>query len=272
MDWGTLFEGVDAAAKVATTGYSIYAGQQAANQAEDLYSQAIGSTQAMDAIAKEQFELYKTNFLPVEQKRAELELRAMELGAPYQEKFYEDTTADIELFRPLKDELVRLATEEVDPNELAGRASSDVSQAFAKMRNSRDRDMASKGLNPNSDAFAKGNKTVRISEALADATARTGARRGAEETKWNRLGGALGYQRGLPVPQNSGANTSTNLNSAMSGLKGTADNFAKMGATAANAAGQNYQAGMFGLNLLTADKDQGGVDWSKLGKGFGLTA
>jgi hypothetical protein len=136
---------------------------------------------------------------------------------------YERTT-----YRPLEQKLVAEAQEydtEAKREQLASRAAGDVSQAFGVVRQQAGRDMASRGLNPNSGRFAALNNQLSIQEALARAGSQTQARNQAEDLGYAKKLDAAGLGRNLAPNASTAYGVSLNASNQAGNTAMSAGNF-----------------------------------------------
>lgn len=102
---------------------------------------------------------------------------------------------------PLEDEIVRTARDYNEPAErerLAGDAGADVNTAFAASDAMMERDLASRGVNPNSGNYVAMRNQNAVQRAGAASAAMNKTRQAAKDIGWTRLGESAALGRGLP--------------------------------------------------------------------------
>lgn len=192
-----------------------------------------------------------------------------------------------ETFRPMEQEIVRKAREfdtEAKREELARTAAGDVTQAFGVAREQTGRDMAARGLNPNSGRFAALNQQLSVQEALARAGSQNQARTQAEGLGFARSMDAAGLGRNLAPNastaygvslQGSGqaGNTGMQGGQFMSNAYGQGSNMLGQATsafgTAGNIYGQEFNARMQGY---TAQQQARSSMWQGIGGAAGMFA
>ncbi len=260
--WGELLTGIGS---LAGTAYSIYNAEQANSTASQHYESASEAAKQQIGLAKDQWERYKKVFGPLEAEQVKEALRDIELYRPFKNEMLNEMKRNVEMYRPIEDKMVDEAqkTGAEWGQEFADRASADIAQGFDKSREVNLRNLSRMGINPNSGKFASQNSALQKARALGEAGGRTEAFSKGRDTAWNRKAGALGYRRGLPIPQQSTASGNSALSSAMRGLSSGTNAMGNLAGVAANASGQNAKSAgyLFGKGMDAL----GGVDWGKIG-------
>jgi hypothetical protein len=103
------------------------------------------------------------------------------------------------IYAPLEDSMVSAAQNYDTPAQYeraAGEASGAVAQAFG---NARDRLTRTPGLDPSSAAYTASLADLDRTQAAADAVAQNGARKKVEDTAWARKSDMLSLGKGLPA-------------------------------------------------------------------------
>lgn len=199
-------------ATLGSTAYDIYSGIQSQNQANKMYDILYGSAAQQDAWAKELSDRTKSAYWPLEDlnlQYAKEDLAALRptdiLKRDYNVQRTQEQINQAKSINPMLDTTERklLGTLTEDKTDLANRlrdeASSNIAQSFGTARSSDARRMGLLGINPSSGASLDYNRNMSISEAAAQANARTQAARTAEDTALNRQAQALNYRAGIPL-------------------------------------------------------------------------
>lgn len=188
---------------------------------EELQTRGLGLMDKQQAMADEQWGLYKDTYLPTEQ-------RAVKDAAEY------DSDANV--------------------NRRQGIAAASVNQQFSNAQQQSARSLARYGVNPNSSAFARENAKLMTSQALAAAGAQTGAAFDTQDKAIALRAGVADRGRGVTGTVgnflNSSSATGTNVgNSSTQGIQTFQGGTSTMGSGFSGAMqGYNNQA-----NILNQD-------------------
>ena len=188
------------------------------------------------AFAKQQYAEMK----PLAQGIANQQIAAQQQQMQQAKEYYD---YNVNTFRPLEQGLVRDAESfntEAYRSQMAQRAAADVQQAFQGAQGQSNREMARRGINPNSGAAISNMNANALRLASASAGAQTNARSQAEQ---------MGYARRLEV---------TGLGRNLAG----AANAAYAGATGAGTAGINTSmapGGQYMQGMGQAGQTYGGI-------------
>ena len=153
----------------------------------------------------------------------------------------EDRARHQDTFLPLQDRMIQRAMDEDSPEQRAARASeavADVRQQAEVGRDQRNRQMASKGVNPASGRFAGETRRAGMAEDLAAAGAANTARRQSDAMADGALANAVNLGQGLAV--NPGTSMGISSGAAGQGFQGAMSGHQQMG----NMLGQQYQTQM----------------------------
>jgi hypothetical protein len=273
-----------------------FGAMDSADAAEGYYDQAGVLTDAQARLANqqadmsaEQWNYWKQLFLPIQQQ-----LSADQLGTylPLKRAMAEQYQ---NVYMPFENQMFQDVQEGIKPNfeEVMGKASGDVEQAFSKAQDASNRGLMRYGINPNSGRFAGNQRGLDIAKSAMDAGSRTLAReretRRIEDVNWSRKAALYGMKRGLPVwkmPTDFSGNALSLSNFAMSGLGNAAQGFGglgdsayKIGKDAAYGLGAGLQSfgkglgslfGKFDFSASTGGGTGGGFNYSS-GLGSGLS-
>ena len=145
------------------------------------------------AFAREQYAEMK----PLAQQIASSQMAAQAQQMQQAKDYYD---YNVGTFRPLERGLVTDAQNfntEAYRSQMAQKAAADVQQAFQNAQGQSTREMARRGINPNSGAAISNMNANALRLASATAGAQTGARTQAEQMGWARRLDAAGLGRGL---------------------------------------------------------------------------
>ncbi|MCP4116459.1 MAG: hypothetical protein GY737_13825 [Desulfobacteraceae bacterium] len=127
-----------------------------------------------------------------------------------QQKALESTSLDIEQYekwRPLEDQFYQESMEGIDPNQESDKAQADVAHAFAGTMEAANRELARRGVGPDGAGYQGKVNDNAVEQAKAIGSARTTARKYAEDVNYSRLGSAVNAHQRL-APATTGAITS----------------------------------------------------------------
>lgn len=161
-------------------------------EADEAMEQSSDALQQQNAITNDQWNLYKQNYLPLEQ------------------------------------ELIAEVRQGINPDidGVTGRASADVVQSFDKTRESTNRTLGRYGINPNSGRFASSNRALDIAQASTEAKAVNDARTAeinrAEDVSFARRAALVNAGKGLASGVSSNLSNISNSYQNMAGTYGNA--------------------------------------------------
>lgn len=177
-------------------------------------------------LAREQWELFQRDFLPLEREQAQEAKRDIGLFRPLKEEAVNQGLSSLRLSAPVEARFFREAERGATPriNEVRAEAAADVAQSFDQARARSLRDARRLGLSP--ARMVSLNRLTDIEEAAAQAAARTRAavdeRERARRESQELLQRAVSVRSGLPsVPTGALSPTSgrglsaTSVNSAL---------------------------------------------------------
>lgn len=259
-DWASLIGGV---ASLAGAGAGLYSAISSSNTASNLSDAYLQGTNDTSAMAKEQWNQWKSTYLPLEERKVEVAMSDIDKTEEYKPKYWEEVDRNLTMFRGIEDSIVQDAEQGVDGQELADKASTDVQQAFDTARDAEGRSLTRMGVNPNSGRYAAFSDREKNSRALAEAGARTQAFRDADTLTDQKRAAAMNLKMGTPMPQTQGVDGSSTLNSAMSGMQSAANNLGAAADSAASSAAQDWAATGYLTNKLTND-----IDWDAAGNAW----
>ena len=208
----------------------------------------------MSALAKEEYQFFKTSVWPQMQSES---ARQTEAGIKLQEQQYKvgekqlSTAEQYEQrmkqkFYPLQDQMIQEAKQysaEGEQQRQAALAIGDVRDQFANTRQQNAMQMASYGINPSSGRFAGMANANQVMEAATGAAAATKARSAAEQLGWAKRMDAIGL--GQNLPGNQATSVGLGLNAGTSSLAAGNTGLNAYGALGASAA-QGYGGAMQG--------------------------
>lgn len=161
------------------------------------------------AIAREQWNDYKTQFAPVilDQMQQSIDIgRGQYELARDQQQFqlglarkYDDRFWGTQV--PLEDSIIQEARDfdtEAERERMAGTARADVEQAFSGARAQMNRDLGRMGVNPADPKYFGIQKGMAADQALATARAMNKTREAAKQMGWAKRMDAAALGRGLP--------------------------------------------------------------------------
>lgn len=232
------------------------------------------------AIAKEQWEDYKTTFAPIlmDQMQQQIDIGKgqydlarenqrfqMGLARKYDDRFWGTQV-------PLEDSIVKDAREFDTPAErerMAGTARADVEQAFSGAAQEMNRDLGRMGLNPADPKYFGMRRTLASDQALATSRAMNKTREAAKQMGWAKKMDAAALGRGLPGFSSGSSQLAMGwggqgmqagglgMNAAMGGLQGmnqsaqgAGGNYAGAGNTYTNIAGIRQRSSAEGSEIL----------------------
>jgi len=173
-----------------------------ANQAGKSRDAQAASSSAQLELAKEEYETYKTQILP-------LELEAKELGITGQQLAVQRGQTDLDLYNdyyvPLQKEMIGEATNvEAQYDRVTRDAATDVDNAFGRQKEIEQRNAERTGLRPDSGRYKGMDRSRELEQAgtrsFAINRATEGERDRVETTKFNRMATVLGRQPGASAP------------------------------------------------------------------------
>lgn len=240
---------------LAAGGLDLYQGLQAMGQQQKMSNLAQRAAEQQMAAATMSMDDYKKLYRPLQKKQAEAALEDWEkmrgLGQAQRDYGIERGLYDIEraksFYRPLEESVVTELAEGVDPQEYMNRASADIQRGFTSARQAQSREAMRAGLSPSSGRFASILAGQGTQQALAEAGARTQARRGAEDLSLARKAQALNYASGIPITTIPQMQQGT-IGSAISGLGAAAGQSAAQAATLGQQAQQNLAGSAYGFS------------------------
>lgn len=98
MDWSEILGSL---VDIGGLGYSVYSGERANATAEDMYSMSAGLTNDQAKLAREQWARYKSIYGPVEEAEAAEALADIQLWKPYKQEMVASLSKQLELNDPL---------------------------------------------------------------------------------------------------------------------------------------------------------------------------
>ena len=164
----------------------------------------------------------------------------------------EDRTRALEVFRPLEDQYIADAQNWDSPERIAAetnQAMGDVRLAAEQARGIRARDLAAKGISPDSGAAMAGGRADALNETLASAAAANGTRVRVQNEADAKMANAINLGKGLAV--NPGAAMGLSNTAGQVGFSGAMQGYQQQGGLLAaeyNArlGRHNSQQSMFG--------------------------
>ena len=173
------------------------------------YSGANEAAQEQAAIAREQWDYYKTELLPfITNQMREDSARAgrlsdiAEAAQKYdlaRQKRYDDRFWNVNV--PLRDEYIERAKSYNEPEEwerLAGLAKADAQQAYKNSADQQNRMLAAYGVNPNSGKFVGMNNAMQMGRAALEAGGANATRQMARDKGMAYLSDAIALDSGMP--------------------------------------------------------------------------
>lgn len=231
-------------------------GYLGAREQGDAIDDAAGQNYALGMeqldFAREQFDLYETQVLPLELEAQQLGIDARQLAQQRGEaefQMYED------FYRPMQIKMSDIAMEGTeDRTEQATRdAATSVSKEFERAKDVSKRNLERSGVRPDSGRYEATDKQAGLQEAATRSSEINKAREGEqvrqETTNFNMLASATG-RAPAPVSASQGAPQPGLSPSTSAGVMSSAYNtMSNANISQANAAGLQYQAG---ADLLTS--------------------
>lgn len=213
------------AASVVVGATSLYSAKKSGDAADDALQaqedaaarQAAISEQQLE-MAKEQWDLYKSDILPLEQEAQKLGISAQELA---QQRGELDLKAYQDFYLPLQESFVDSAMEgiEADPERAAREARMNVDQAFDSAEGQMTRDLERRGVRADSGAY---DQDISLNRAAASGMAVNSAIEGerdrVEDVNFNRQAVALGRQPLATSPTQSPGSPGVTAGTAMVGM------------------------------------------------------
>lgn len=207
------------------TGWDIFSGVSNWMNSSEMAGMSKDYLKEMEKMAKLTREVSESRWgytRPLEEAQANEALWAIDALHPLREQQIGQELERGNMYMGVERQFLDEAMKGPDANKYAGRASADVSQAFAGQRGQMVRDAASMGINPSSGRFMSGMRRLSADQAKTEAFGRTQAFDQAEQERWNKMGTALNYRKNMPIsmmsdqamlgPQN--ANPTSGLSSA----------------------------------------------------------
>lgn len=171
----------------------------------------------MQQLGREQLDFAKMQYAemkPLAQGIANQQIAAQQQQMQQAKEYYD---YNVTTFRPLEQGLVRDAESfntEAYRSQMAQRAAADVQQAFQGAQGQSNREMARRGINPNSGAAISNMNANALRLASASAGAQTSARSQAEQMGYARRLEVTGLGRGLAGAANAAYGGATSAGSA----------------------------------------------------------
>jgi hypothetical protein len=171
----------------------------------------------MQQLGREQLDFAKMQYAemkPLAQGIANQQIAAQQQQMQQAKEYYD---YNVNTFRPLEQGLVRDAESfntEAYRSQMAQRAAADVQQAFQGAQGQSNREMARRGINPNSGAAISNMNANALRLASASAGAQTSARSQAEQMGYARRLEVTGLGRGLAGAANAAYGGATSAGSA----------------------------------------------------------
>lgn len=206
-------------------------------------------------LAEKQYDDFSTNYAPFlkdqmgqgiriadEQNKRQGELQQYQLA---RSKIYDDRWDKTQV--PLEDQIVKTARDYNEPAEqerMAAQAGADVNSAYEMSDRMMSRDLASRGVNPNSGNYIDLKTANAVQRAGVASAAVNKTRQAAKDIGWARLGEAAALGRGLPGFGSTSASLSMGAGQAAFGA-GTAGVGLVGGASGANNAGYTAGGGLY---------------------------
>ncbi len=239
--------------------FDLYQGYSGMQQAQQLYDTSQKALQQQLGLAYSSQAQYEEFYKPIEELQATYALEDIEALRPL-------TTAqrdyglqrglyDIEraqgFYQPLEESVVEQLAEGVDPQEFMSTATMDVQRAFDRARAEQETQALRYGIDPSSGGFQSAIGQQGTAQALAEASARTQARRTAEDLDLAKKAQALNYARGIALPSTPTLSGQAALGAATSGLAGSASQAAGLGSTLGSQAQQQISGGQYALSNVS---------------------
>ena len=171
----------------------------------------------MQQLGREQLDFAKMQYAemkPLARGIANQQIAAQQQQMQQAKEYYD---YNVNTFRPLEQGLVRDAESfntEAYRSQMAQRAAADVQQAFQGAQGQSNREMARRGINPNSGAAISNMNANALRLASASAGAQTNARSQAEQMGYARRLEVTGLGRGLAGAANAAYGGATSAGSA----------------------------------------------------------
>lgn len=154
----------------------------------------------MQQLGREQLDFAKQQYAELKPLAQGIANQQMAAQAQQMQQAQDYYNYNVGTFRPLEQGLVTDAQNfntEAYRSQMAQKAAADVQQAFQSAQGQSNREMARRGINPNSGAAISSMNANALRLASATAGAQTGARTQAEQMGWARRLDAAGLGRGL---------------------------------------------------------------------------
>lgn len=229
----------------------LYGGLTNQINSSSLYGDASDLLRQQSSLASLDYNRYKELFGPIEEAQAKYALEDLNILRPLNvaQRNYEITSGlrDINrqqnVYQPLEESVVSKLADGVDIDEMMNEATSDVKNAYARNQASTNRAALLSGVNTSSGSYQRGMAGQGANQALAEATARTQARRVGEDLDLSRKSQALNYAAGIPLTNIPTYNAGSSLQSSMAGYGSSGLGMANLAGQLSNEA-QNQFAGM----------------------------
>ncbi|MBI9090710.1 MAG: hypothetical protein JEZ12_15950 [Desulfobacterium sp.] len=148
---------------------------------------------------------FQTSFFP---QQAEAARERMFLDRTAMQSEYKDIE-QYEKYRPIADEFYQQSLDGIDPGQESDKAQADVAHAFASTMEAASRELARRGVGPDNAGYQGKANDNAVEQAKAIGSARTGARKYAEDVNYNRLSSALNARERLAPAQTGAITTPT---------------------------------------------------------------
>lgn len=207
-------DSVRGAVDLASGAFDLYSGVSGVMQQQKYADQASKLAELGISLSKEQQDRLRKLYYPMEEKQAKEAQAAFDQLAPVRaaQRQYavgrglqdvKQAGAIDKILDPVElDVINRLSESEPELAErYIGQAVADVQSGFGRAAQQQARGLAAYGVSPTSGAFQEQQRKTSQAQALAEATGRTQAAQRAEDVSLGRQAQALGYRKGIALPQ-----------------------------------------------------------------------
>jgi hypothetical protein len=180
-------------------------------------SQPAPDYSGMEALGREQLQFARDQYADIKPLATRIADQQMAAQAQQMQQAQDYYNYQRDTFRPLEQGLVRDAQNfntEAYRTQMAQKAAADVQQAFQGAQSQSNREMARRGINPNSTAAISSMNANALRLASATAGAQTGARDRAEQMGYARRLEVTGLGRGLSGAANAAYSGATGAGTA----------------------------------------------------------
>jgi hypothetical protein len=236
-----------AIAGIAIGGASLLMGAEAQGDASDAARAQQAALNEQNQLAREQWEQYSENILPLEIEAQELGIDARKLA---QQRGEDDYKLYTDFYRPVQEQFATMAQEGVrDQTDRATReAAETVAGQFDVARGTEQRNLERRGVRPDSGAYRSNERQYGLAEAKASSGAINLARENekdrVENENFSRLSVASGRAPGGNRPTQASGGTSLSPTASLSAYGGIASQYGNIANNNAANAGGIVQGGL----------------------------